>query len=408
MDVSYRNVIAICRNTECGERIQVSIGRFIGGMNDRGGFVISCDGCGTKSFMAVANPSDASRVVSGGKVVAVWDDDLENMHDVLVAHGLSLDDKFSDSLLLIQSGPKDDGALFDLGDRAIYKCQACGDDIEGSAYQELTLALGAINEALTHHFNLYMKGYETKADAIRVNLEVRCNCSTHEMSFFHNYIEANGFPDKASKFILAGPDDTARLLDVDGIYSRDECIQIFKKFLLRWRARNQVVVLVVPFIGLDYHGREKDRMDLWNLVLGHTEPRRTMLVTRRGTWNGFLKAAEHTGLDIATLRKFGILAPMLEQLHSDDAFFKQQSHAKFYAAIGLETTEVLSGSFNIHSGGYAENLIFKTYKTPDFMLRYLFPLGVIFDLKQIRDERQILKIRIQGGTVLSSACEKVA
>lgn len=408
MDVSYRTVIAICRDTYCGERIQVSIGRFTGGVNDRGGFVISCNGCGTKSFMAVSNPRDASRVVSGGRVVALWDDGLEKMQSVLAEHGLSLGDKLSDSLLLMERGPKEDDRLFDLAARAIYQCPACGENIEDSGYKELILALEAINSALTQHFNLYMKGYETKADTIRVDLEVRCNCGTHEVSFFHDYIEANGFPDKASKFILAGADEAAKLLDIDGIYSRDECVEIFKKLLLRWRSRNQVVVLVVPFIGLDYRGREEDQMELWNLVLGHTDPHRTMLVTRRGTWNGFLKAAEHTGLDIATLRKFGILAPMLEQFHSDNAFFKQQSHAKFYAAIGFEKTEVLSGSFNIHSGGYAENLTFKTYETADFMKRYLFPLGVTFNLQQIRDVRQILKVRVQGGTVLSSACEKVA
>lgn len=165
-------------------------------------------------------------------------------------------------------------------------------------------------------------------------------------------------------------------------------------------------MLVVSFIGLDYPGREEDRIDLWNLVLGHTDPRRTMLVTRRGTWNGFLSAAEHTGLDIAMLRKFGILAPMLEQFHSDDAFFKQQSHAKFYAAVGSEKTEVLSGSFNNRSGGYAENLTFKTYKTADFVLLYLDRLGVMLDLNQIRDERQNLKTRIEGGAVVSSASEK--
>jgi hypothetical protein len=408
VDASHRKVIAICRNAECGERIVVSIGRFPGGENDRGGFVIACDGCGTKSFMAVLNPCDASRVVSGGKVVAVWDDDFENMHEVLAAHGLSLSDKLSESMLVIQSGQGDDDGMFDLADRAIYKCPACGDDLEGQAYEELTQALDDINRVLERHISVYLKGYETKPDTIRVNLETRCRCSTHEVSFFQDYVEADSFIDKASKFILAGPDDIAQMLDIDGIYSRDECIEIFKKLLLRWRARNQVVVLVVPFIGLDYRGREADRVDLWNLVLGHTDPRRTMLVTRRGTWNGFLKAAERTGLNIATLRKFGILAPMLEQFHSDDAFFKQQSHAKFYAAVGPKITEMLSGSFNIHSGGYAENLTFKTYEAADFMQRYLFPLGVTFDIRQIKAERQILKIRIQGGAVVSDVCEKAA
>lgn len=407
MDVSHRNVIAICGHPGCGERIHVSVGRFPGGENDRGGFIIMCDGCGTKSFMRVPNPHDASRVVSGGKVVAVWDDDLENMGDVLAAQGLAPGDELSDSMLLIQCGQKNDDGVFDLTERAIYTCPTCGENLEGTAYQELARALDAVNGALERHITVYLKGYETKADAIRVTLEARCGCSTHEVSFFRDYVEADGYPQKASEFVLAGPDDAAQLTDIDGIYSRDQCIEIFKKLLLRWRARNQIVMLVVPFIGLDYPGREENRMDLWNLVLGHTNPRRTMLVTRRGTWNGFLKAAEHTGLDIAILRKFGILAPMLEQFHSDDAFFVQQSHAKFYAAVGPEKTEVLSGSFNIHSGGYAENLTFKSYKTADFVSRYLLPLGVIFNLNQIREERQILNLRIQGGIVTSNVCEKL-
>ena len=406
MYASHRNVIAICSHPGCGERIHVSVGRFPGGENDRGGFVITCDGCGKKSFMLVPNPHDASQVVGGGKVVAIWDDNIENMGGVLAAHGLTPGDELSDSMLLILG--KNDDDVFNQTERAIYKCPTCGEELEGTAYQELARALDAVNGALERHFTVYLKGYETKADAIRVTLEARCGCSTHEVSFFRDYVEADGFFKKASEFVLAGPDDAMQLIDIDGIYSRDQCIEIFKKLLLRWRARNQIVMLVVPFIGLDYPGREENRMDLWNLVLGHTNPRRTMLVTRRGTWNGFIKAAACTGLDIAILQKFGILSPMLEQLHSDDAFFKQQSHAKFYAAVGPEETEVLTGSFNIHSGGYAENLTFKSYKTAEFVLRYLLPLGVIFDLNQIREERQILNIRIQDGTVVSSVCERVS
>lgn len=408
MEVSHLDVFAICRKAGCGQRIHVSVGRFPGGVNDRGGFIIECEACGTEAYMRVSNPDDASRVVSGGKRAASWDDEIEDMDDVLAAHGLARGDELSDNLLYLETGEIANAGMFNLKDRPIYKCLACGAALEELAYEALTQAIKPINDAIGQYLNVYLKGYTPSPDVFEVTLEVACGCTTHEMSFFREFVETDCFADKASKFILAGPIEAAQLDDIDGIYTRDECIAIFKKLLLRWRARNQVVMLVVPFIGLDYSGREENRIDLWNLVLGHTNPRRTMLVTRKGTWNGFLKAAGHTGLDIATLRKYGILAPMLEQFHSDDAFFKQQSHAKFFAAVGPQRAELLSGSFNIHTGGYAENLTFRSYSTADFLDRYLLPLDIMFDLTKVREERLVLKILVQGGAVTSYACEKVA
>ena len=79
--------------------------------------------------------------------------------------------------------------------------------------------------------------------------------------------------------------------------------------------------------------------------------------------------------------------------------FKTDSHAKFYAAIGPSTTEVLTGSFNIHSGEYVENLLFKTYSTREFLSRYLMPLGIFFDLQQIKSPRQVLKLDVADRAV---------
>jgi hypothetical protein len=408
MDVSHRDVFAICRKAGCGQSIHVSVGRFAGGFNDSGGFIIKCEACGTEAYMRVSNPDDASRVVSGGKRVASWDDEIDDMDDVLAARGLARGDDLPENLLYLETGAKDEAGMFELNDRPIYKCVACGDALEALADTALTQALKPVNDALAQYVNVYLKGYAPTPDVIEVALEVACSCSTHKMSFFWDFVETDCFTDEASKFILAGSEDTTSLEDIDGIYPRDECIEIFKKLLLRWRARDQVVMLVVPFIGLDFKGREQNRMDLWDLVLGHTNPDRTMLVTRKTTWTGFQKAAAKTGLDIPTLRKFGILAPMLEHFHSKAAVFKQQSHAKFYAAIGPEKTELLSGSFNIHSGGYAENLTFRSYKTADFLERYLFPLGVIFDFTQVKSTRQVLEISVQGGTATSTLVKRVS
>lgn len=408
MDATHRLVVCICPTHGCGQRIRVSIGRFAGGVNDRGGFVIECAACHRKSHLPVANPDDASSVESGGSVVATWDDEVANSReDALAANHLSEADLLSDSMLFIPSQEPDD-PLFKLGDRAIYECPQCGRDLETQAYGALDQALPAINRAIINFISgPYYKGYAPRPDIIEVKLDVPCECAAYRLSFFRDFSERDHHVGAALDFNLAGPDNPAMLREIDGIYSRNECLEIFKKLLLRWRGRNQVVMLVVPFIGFDYPNREEDKLSLWNMILGYTNPARTLLVTRRKTYNSFKETAAKRGLDLAVLKKYGLLARMLDALDEKKAVFKTDSHAKFYAAIGPQTTEVLSGSFNIHSGEYVENLLFKSYPSATFVTRYLLPLGVLFDLTQVTQPRDILTLEVADGEVVTSRCEKV-
>ncbi|MDE3799557.1 hypothetical protein I7G59_19835 [Sinorhizobium meliloti] len=298
------------------------------------------------------------------------------MDDVLRAHDLTANDELTDNLLLIPSNDSN-SPQFVLEDRAIYRCLDCDCELERPAYDELGNVLDAINNKLGSFFIRYVKGGIATPDTIRVTLDVSCACTGHRMVFHRPFNDTDSGVKDPLEFILAGPDNPSMLTDIDGVFSRDDCISIFKKLLLRWRARHRVVMLVVPFIGLDYPGREENRVDLWNMVLGNTDPSRTLLVTRRATYNGFVQAAKSQGIDISALAKFNLLTPLVEELGQKGALFKQQSHAKFYAAVGREQTEVLSGSFNIHTGKYAENLLFKTYDTKSFIDRYLVPLEVI-------------------------------
>ena len=394
-------VAAICSKANCVQAIHVSNGRWPGGINDSGGFVIECANCGNRSYIRVSNPNDASSVTSGGRVVAKWDDEIDELDDVLRSHGLTAKDELKETMLVVPSN-EPDSPLFAHEDRAIYRCLDCGSELDSLAYDELGKTIGAINGCLGSFLNRYLKGGIPTPETIEVTLDVCCACTSHRMVFHRPFSEAGGRVNEPSEFILAGPDDPSTLTDIDGVFSRDDCISIFKKLLLRWRARHRLVMLVVPFIGLDYRGREENRLDLWNMIFGYTDPRRTLLLTRRATYNGFLEAAKSQGIDIDTLAKFKLLTSLADELGQKGALFKQQSHAKFYAAIGRDQTELLSGSFNIHTGTYAENLLFKTYDTKSFVERYLLPLEVIYKPEMLKVERDVLAIQFENGQVKSA------
>nr|WP_321440568.1 hypothetical protein [uncultured Hyphomonas sp.] len=398
MEIAHRMLAAICTKPGCDQAIHISIGRYTGGVNDRGGFVIQCDKCQHRSYIAVLNPDDASSVARGGRVVATWDEGIQDRGAFLKAQGLTGTDELSETMLVIPP-ERLDGPPFVLNECTIYQCLNCGGDLERAAYDNLGNALDAINDALVTHNIHLLKGHFRVPETIEVKLDASCACGTREVKFYRAFSETKPVAEGPTEFILVGPDDPAILTNIDGVYSRDECVEIFKKLLLRWRFRHQVVLLVVPFIGLDFPGREENRVDLWNIVLGHTDPSRTLLVTRRGTYNGFLKAAKTQGIDVEELGKFNLLTPMLKELGAKGALFKQESHAKFYAAVGRQTTEVLSGSFNIHTGKYVENLLFMTYDTSAFIERYLAPLGVIFNPELLKVEREVLSLEIKDNKV---------
>ena len=408
MEVSRRITIGNCPTPACGERIRVSVGRFTGGINDRGGFVIKCAKCQKLSHYPVLNPDDASFVESGGQVIDKWDSEVDgDRENVLAEHGLSEADMLSDPLLYIPSQEPDD-PLFELADRPIYACLDCGTNIEPAAHAALDHALDAVNHALGNFMGPYLKGYTPQIAAVEVVLDVQCSCSSHRVSFFRDFLERDDFAQKALDFIFAGPEDPTMLREIDGIYTRNECIAIFKKVLLRWRARHKVVMLVVPFIGFDYPNREDDKISLWNMVVGYTNPNRTLMVTRRRTYNSFKATAGKKGFDLDVLKKYGILARLLETLDEKKALFKTESHAKFYAAIGPETTELLSGSFNIHSGEYVENLVFSTHQTASFVKRYLLPLGVLpSPITEIATKMDVVRFTVADGQVVNTSCKKV-
>jgi hypothetical protein len=399
MDVQHSVMLAKCPG--CGARIDISVGRWPGGVNDYGGFVLQCQSCKKKLFTNIQNPDDASSVTGGATVLETWDDEMGEKAVVLAAHNLGPKDEIVGRLRFLESNEMEP-PLFRTDERPIYCCLKCKKNLEEVAYECLEQALPGINRELQRFLVIYLKGYASAPDDIAVRMQVACDCTTHEMQFFKPFTEANALTAEHEDYVLAGSNDTSQLEDIDGLYARDDCVQIFKKLLARWKARNRLVLIVVPFIGLDYPSREQNRMDLWDLLLRYTNPRRTLLVTRKGTYNGFLKAASQTGLDISLLKEYDILAPLLKQLDSDDAFFKQQSHAKFYAAMGPKRTEVLSGSFNIHTGGYAENIAFRSYDNAEFLRRYVFPLDFIFDFTKADEGRRLLELEVkQDGSVTS-------
>ncbi len=408
MNVVYRNEIVKC--PKCGANINLSVGRFQGGSNDSGGWVLKCNACALLFPLEMKNPADASSVRSGATIIDSWDDAINNRAHILSQHGIVDTGQTLKRMLLVTHGEPED--FYDLESRALYRCSACGKELDVKAYGALSEHLESINDAFGTYLTWYLAhNHGGTPEGIRARVETACTCGrAHEARFYRNFSES--FTERAADYWLidiapAAPvSEGNKTLDVDGIFSRDDCIAILEKLLLRWQAGHSVVLLAAPFIGFNFPSAKKKVPKLWNWVLKYTNPAKTLIITRKATFSLLKEVSKDTETDVEFLESWGLLNSTLATLNEKKAFFKTDFHAKFYCGISADAVEILVGSFNIHEGSYVENIHLLRYSLEEFSSRYLVGMQIFFDLKPLSKNRSILDIF--ADTEGQFCCEEIS
>lgn len=403
MGVEHREEVVKCPKATCQNPIRISVGRWPGGINDSGGWVLKCAKCDHIFPLDVKNPDDASSVDSGAMILDSWDNDLGNRTKVLEAHGVIGGPEQVERLLLLQHGEPEN--FYDLDSRPLYRCGGCNENLEVLAYAGLEAHLAKVNQSFAGYLNWYLAHRGGAPEALSVWLDMTCTCGAkHRVRFYREFSE--DMSQTASEFWLVDVEGDEPALDVDGIYSRDDCITILEKLLLRWRALHSAVLLAAPFIGFNYPGARKKIPKLWNWVLKYTDPSKTSLITRKATFKLLKDASKDTEQDIEFLKSWGLLNSTVAALDEKKAFFKTNFHAKFYCGVSADSVEILVGSFNIHEGSYVENIHLLTYTLEDFKERYLLGMSMFFNIETLAKQRNVLEILIKDGKV--SNCKEVS
>jgi hypothetical protein len=407
MNVVHRDEIVKCPS--CGANINLKVGRYPGGINDSGGWLLKCNACDSLFPVEVKNPDDASTVSSGASIIDSWDDELDNRAHTLAKYGAADIGRATERMLLLTHGEPED--FYDLESRALYRCTACGTELDAKAYEALSEQLESINLAFATYVNWYLAHGRGSPEGISARVEAACTCGrVHEARFYRNFVES--FAERAADYWLidiapsAPVAEGGKTLDVDGIFSRDDCIAILEKLLLRWQACHSAVLLAAPFVGFNYPGAKKKIPDLWNWVLKYTNPAKTLFITRKATFNLLKEAAKNTEMDVEFLKSWGLLNPTLATLDEKKAFFKTDFHAKFYCGISADAVEILVGSFTIHEGSYVENIHLLRYSLEDFSRRYLVGMKMFFNLGLLSKRRSMLDIF--ADTQGQFRCEEIA
>jgi hypothetical protein len=385
IETSFKKEVCICPNKSCGNQIDISIGSFPGGINDYGGWILECNKCSHIFAYEVKNPDDASSITNGGaKKLDSWDRDVPNDKEELFAkykiENFTNNMQY-DTIRVIETGEKERHVFSDI-EANIFYCPKCNTHLEPILYGRLASRLNDINAAIGAYMNFYLKGRNGDPKSIIILTEYLCACDhKSKVVLYKEFIERELPAEDIHEFMLIDVIGNALERDIDGVFDRDDCKSILQKLLIRWKVYYNKVLLAVPFIGFDFKFRkqEEQRVELWNWILKNTDPSKTTLVTRKATFKSFLEGSAKTGFPIDTLKRYGLLNPTIDELTEKKALFKTDFHAKFFAGVGTQSTEVLTGSFNIHEGIYVENIHFKSYSTVNFMTKYLLPMKMGFN-----------------------------
>jgi len=85
MDCATRSA----RCPDCGQPVEIELRWTPGGVNDYGGFVLKCDGCGNPFHVHIGRDVMDSYVVSGATLLGKYDDHVEgDKAKVFEQHGL--------------------------------------------------------------------------------------------------------------------------------------------------------------------------------------------------------------------------------------------------------------------------------------------------------------------------------
>lgn len=368
IEINDKLFILKCPGEQCNSRIRIGEGTFVGGINERGGIIIQCSLCQSLIPMKVKNPFDATGIISGGEIIDKWDDDIHNENQILEKHGLSSSTiTLVEKLLVLGYEDKVPVPEFNLTKKPVFTNKQLN-------YETLAYAKLKENKfQIDNYYNTYKNGFFLKGKGISswstVFLEYEIEGVLKKACFAKTIKNEKDL--NSENLYLIGHSDTDLKHQINGIFSKTNCLEFLELLLNRWRYVANEVLIVVPFIGYNYSNSLPEVKQLWEWLQLNMNVEKTNLVTKKGTFNLFKKAQSDSGIEYDFLVEWGLLEPLIKSIEEGEMTFFERSHAKYYVGVFDDKVEILSGSFNIHKGPSFENISFENYNKEFFLERYL-------------------------------------
>lgn len=346
-------------------------------INDKGKVIAKCSNCSKLLLIkeGVVNPEHMT-IHDGGRIEQVLDNfkivasEIAPLKDPCLfdfnSSGYLHKDIFVELMENRASNP-----FLDNSKEPLYHC-CCGENLEKLSFSKL-LQIEKTKD-LDKHYEIswvaHTKNWLFNADKIIVEFDLKCSCGKVYRSVMYTHMFLYGERPKVEHFLIANISPATSQF-INGIYSKNKCKACVEKYALRWNLLSQKNYVATAFIGNQYNKAEVLE-DLWADLTFCFSAEKSLLITKKGTKTTFEKKADKNGL-LSHKYKYGRVSDLQK-----NAYTFERSHAKFYAGVLGDVTELISGSFNFTSGPSTENLIFSSIGTEQFNNNYLSPYGLSY------------------------------
>lgn len=390
--MEHREKSIKCSGNRCNEVFRIYENYEPGGINDHGYIAMRCKKCGAITKLKMKNPSEYG-VFENFDIVAAWEDGDSSPYE-------SLPD--GETAFVIGNEPAEGNPIDFLPSSRFPLWQNNGINLELTADNYFKRIKSVVNDTLKTLYNGWVKsmpGYDDVQRCI-VTQEYEHEGQTYKAKWGK---ELKNDPTFCAKhFYLI--EHTENDMHLDGVYSRDEMMIYLLRCLMRWRLIANQVVVVTPFIGFDFpYSKEKERTELialWRLLNGTLDIERTTFITRVTTYGSLKKCQEELDVPADVLREWDLMSNLQKMVDTPKtrAKTKAQFHAKFYAGVFDDHVELLSGSFNVQTGGVLEQMHLRNITRDLFKTNYMDKLVDGFEYKTSYNPRTLFVNVNKEGT----------
>ena len=382
--IGWQNISSKCPNKECSSKFKFKQGGFPI-ENDSGGWKLKCKSCNYIFIIHVLNPLDLSYVEDGVDVLETREGTLQDIENWITSEGLKIESTEAFVYIAEEISP----FKFELDDFPLYQTKE-GENLEKLAYEGLKKIYDQVYKQNYGYFQWFVKGRagEPKFCYCYVNFE--SEIASHTAVFYYDFSmrSADDFPSDYKEILLAHISNSYNLEElINGIYTRNNCLSYLNKLLIRWRGLYQHTVMVVPFVGY-LNQNAKTRIDLWKDLKFFLKEPNCYLLTRHIAKSLLEKSEIKEGIPADLMKEFDVEHESFKNMALFNLF-----HAKYFAGVNEDETELLKGSFNIQKNSYLENIDFTSMNKARFQERYLEPLRINLENKEELKDAVIFDFR---------------
>ena len=363
--MAHREKAIKCSGKRCKEVFHIYENYEPGGINDHGYIAMKCKKCGAITTLRIKNPSK-NGVFDNFEIVDAWEDGESSPYE----------SQPNGETAFVMGNEPAEGMPIDFHPNICYPLwQNNETNLEITAYACFKKINSLVDKELKGLYNVWVKsmtGYDDVERCI-VTQEYEREGKLYEAKWGKELKNDASFCTK--HFHLIGHTNSDKHLD--GVYSRDEMMAYLFRCLMRWKLMANQVVVVTPFIGFDFpYSKEKDRTELialWKLLNSTLDLERSTFITRVRTYSSLKKCQEELEVPADVLKEWDLMNNLQKMVDNPKTRVKTkaQFHAKFYAGVFEDHVELLSGSFNVQTGGVLEQMHLRNVSRELFKTNYL-------------------------------------